>query len=183
MKKTLALLTVIALLLSFALPAAATAAEILRLTNEQRAAHGISAVRSNNPALNAAAQLRAREAASYWSHTRPDGSNWSTVLAQFNFIGYRSASENLAFTSVNNPQNAINIWMNSPEHRANLLDASHDLVGIGVYFCTTARRYFWAQLFVDNGGLLRGAMRGITAAVQWFWLIVLFPLRLLQGLL
>ena len=138
MKKIVSLLIAIALLLSLALPAAASqTAELLRLTNAQRAAHGVSAVRSNN-ALNQAAQLRAREAAQLWSHTRPDGSNWSTVLAQFNITDYRAASENLAFTSVNNPANAINIWMNSPPHRANLLDASHDLVGIGVYFAAAA---------------------------------------------
>jgi len=176
MKKIFTLFIAVALLAALVLPVAASqSAELLRLTNAQRAAHGVSAVRSDNAALNAAAQLRAREAARLWSHTRPDGSNWSTVLTQFNIIGYRSASENLAFTSVNNPQNAINIWMNSSEHRANLLDASHDLVGIGVYFCTTTNRFFWAQLFLDNGGLLRGAMRCITAAVQLFWRVVTFP--------
>ena len=176
MKKIVALLTAIALLLSFALPAAASqTAELLRLTNEQRAAHGAPAVRNDHAALNAAAQLRAREAAQLWSHTRPDGSNWSTVLAQFDITGFRSASENLAFTSVNNPANAINIWMNSPEHRANLLDASHDLVGLGVYFCSANQRYFWAQLFLDNGGFLRDAMRFIATVAQFFWMLVTFP--------
>jgi len=177
MKKLIATLTTLALLFLFALPAAATLhAELIALTNAQRAEHGLSAVQSNNAALNAAAQLRATEAAQLWSHTRPDGTNWSTVLAQFDIIGYSAASENLAFTSVNNPQNAINIWLNSPTHRANMLDASHDLVGIGVYYCATSNRYFWAQLFLNNGGFLRTLMRFFTAAWQFFLRILIFPL-------
>ena len=184
MKKIIAVITAIALLCPlFALTATATpSAELLRLTNAQRAAQGRFPVRGDNASLHAAAQLRAREAAQYWSHTRPDGSNWSTVLAQFNISGHRVASENLAFTSTNNPANAINVWMNSPSHRDNLLASSHRHVGFGMYFCSRLSRYFWAQLFIDNGGFLGAIMRFVDATFNIFWLIITFPVAWLRRL-
>jgi uncharacterized protein YkwD len=114
------------------------------------------AVRGDNAALNAAAQVRAREAAQYWSHTRPDGRHWSTALAEHN-VSFRSGGENLAWASGvsgglagNSPTRVVRIWMNSPGHRDNLL-GPHTHVGIGMYFCSTTGRYFWAQLFINDG--------------------------------
>ena len=177
MRKIAAVITVFALLCPFALlfASASSTAELLRLTNAQRAAHGLSAVRGDHANLNAAAQLRAREAARYWSHNRPDGRSWSTVLSEFNISGYRAASENLAFTSAGTPASAIQVWMNSATHRANLLGASHTHVGLGVYFCADNERYFWAQLFLNDGSAIRAAMQFFTNVWQWFWRIVLFP--------
>ena len=43
-----------------------------------------------------AANTRAREIKSTFSHTRPDGSNFSTILTQAG-ISYRSVGENIAY--------------------------------------------------------------------------------------
>jgi len=150
MKKVLAIVLAAAMLFALALPVAAAqnqASEVLRLTNELRAAQGRGSVRSH-AGLNAAAQTRAREAAARWSHTRPCGREFHTVLAEHN-VRARAASENLAFTGTPaSAQRAVGNWVNSPSHRDNLMNSAHTHMGIGIYFCRTSNRYFWAQLFI-----------------------------------
>lgn len=100
-------------------------------TNQQRADNG-----EDNLALNAqldqAAQAKANDMAArdYWSHDTPDGQTpWSFIIAAG--YSYATAGENLAygFTSA---ADTITGWMNSPEHRANILNTSFIDVGFGV---------------------------------------------------
>lgn len=82
--------------------------------------------------LSSAAQAKAEDMAknNYWAHTSPSGKTpWS-------FIGssgyqYQSAGENLAY-GFSNASGVVNGWMNSAEHRANILSDSYKHVGFGV---------------------------------------------------
>ena len=73
----------------------------------------------------------------YFSHTSADGDTLSDRLDQANFIPSSDrwrAGENLAAGrgAMGSAQEIVDGWMNSREHRINLLDPGFSLVGIGV---------------------------------------------------
>jgi uncharacterized protein YkwD len=103
---------------------------LLQATNTERANQGQKPLKLN-PQLNAAAQAKANDMArrNYWSHVTPDGKQpWSFLDAAG--YSYRKAGENLAYGFATS-QETIAGWMNSPTHKANLLDASFEEVGFG----------------------------------------------------
>lgn len=121
--------------------------EVLKLVNQERAKAGLSALTTNTTLQNAA-NKRAQETATLFSHTRPGpgGRSFSTVLADFN-ISYRAAGENIA-EGQKTPSEVMNGWMNSSGHRANILGSQFGKVGIGVYK-SPAGRYYWTQEFTN----------------------------------
>lgn len=120
------------------------AGQILELVNKERSAVGLSPVTSSNNALNNAAALRAKEQSQLFSHTRPSGQNWTTVLSQYG-VTYRTAGENVAYGQ-KTAKEVMNAWMNSPGHRANILNSNYKELGIGVY--EKNGTYYWSQLFI-----------------------------------
>ena len=61
--------------------------------------------------IQTAAQVRAREIEKSFSHTRPDGSSFSTALTQQG-VTYRGSGENIAWGQ-KTPEQVMNGWMNS----------------------------------------------------------------------
>ena len=120
------------------------ASEVLRLVNVERAKAGLPAL-TTNATLTAAADKRAQETKQSFSHTRPDGRSAFTVLAEYG-ISYRAAGENIAYGQ-KTAQEVVNGWMNSPGHRANILNSSFGKVGIGVFESNGV--IYWTQLFTD----------------------------------
>lgn len=104
---------------------------IVDLTNADRALASAGPL-SVNPVLNSAAQKKAEDMASksYFAHTSPEG---KTPWHWFSLAGYKFsyAGENLAvhFTESQDVQNA---WLNSPGHRANILNKNFTEIGIGI---------------------------------------------------
>jgi uncharacterized protein YkwD len=125
----------------------AEANEVVRLVNIERQKAGLPALSSSNTALNSAAMKRAEEIRiDYRSdHSRPDGRAWSTVFAEFN-ITYRNAGENIA-QGQRTAQEVVNAWMNSPGHRANILNSNFTEIGVGVVRDSNGRAS-WVQLFI-----------------------------------
>ena len=119
--------------------------EVVRLVNKERAAYGLSSVTAGNSALSKAAATRASEQAKSFSHTRPDGSKWTTVLSQYG-VSYKSAGENVAYGQ-DTPSEVMSAWMNSDGHRANILNGSYTEIGVGVYYKNGT--YYWSQLFIS----------------------------------
>ncbi len=108
-----------------------TSTQLLMDTNIQRAKDKESSLQLNN-LLTEAAQGKADDMVTrnYWSHDTPDGRTpWSFISA----TGYQfaSAGENLAF-GFNSSESIMNGWMNSPEHRINVLDDVFTQVGFGI---------------------------------------------------
>jgi len=109
---------------------------LLTDTNQERASNGEVALGLDKQ-LGDAAQAKANDMAArdYWSHDTPDGKTpWTFIIkAGYN---YQAAGENLAygFTSASD---TITGWMNSPEHRANILNASYRDVGFGTVVRTS----------------------------------------------
>ena len=67
----------------------------MRLVNEQRKAYGLNELSWDEKTADAA-QLRAMEIDTKFSHVRPDGSSCFTALQQKN-VSYYSAGENIAY--------------------------------------------------------------------------------------
>ena len=102
---------------------------LLAAINQARADTGLSPL-SLLPALSRAADTRARELGTAFSHTRPNGQAGFTVLTEHQ-ISYATAAENLAagYTDV---AGVLSAWMQSEGHRANILGGySHLLLPRG----------------------------------------------------
>jgi uncharacterized protein YkwD len=104
---------------------------LLQGTNSQRTGSGEAGL-SINSLLSAAAQAKANDMANrdYWSHTTPDGAAPWSFIAQAGY-SYQAAGENLAY-GFNTSSEVIAGWMNSAEHRANILNNNYAEVGFGV---------------------------------------------------
>jgi cell division septation protein DedD len=101
------------------------------LTNQERAQNNVPPL-TENALLDQAAQDKANDMATfgYFAHTSPEG---KTPWYWFGLVGYRyqAAGENLAVNYFESADVAT-AWMNSPEHRANIVKAGYTDIGIGV---------------------------------------------------
>lgn len=124
-------------------------AEVLKIMNAERKKAGLSALKMNNTTLNAAADVRAKEIAKSFSHTRPNGESCYSIIDAGKYkVEYYMAGENIA-AGFTNAKAVMDGWMNSPGHRANILTGEFDTVGIGYYYNESQPyRYYWVQLFV-----------------------------------
>lgn len=122
-------------------------AQVVALMNQERANAGVGGI-SQNASLDAVAQIRAQEIALSFSHTRPNGTSCFTVLDEGG-IAYMTAGENIA-AGYGDPASVMSGWMNSPGHRANILNGSFGQVGIG-YYTDPNSGYgtYWVQIFTN----------------------------------
>lgn len=119
------------------------AREVVRLVNEERAKAGLSLVTLDQK-VEKAAQVRAKEIVTAFSHTRPDGSSFSTALKE-NGVSYKGSGENIAWGQ-KTPAEVMKGWMNSPGHKANILNPNFKSIGVGHYQNGSGVNY-WTQLF------------------------------------
>lgn len=83
--------------------------------------------------LCAIASCRANEISRVWSHTRPDGRHYSTVLSDYGY-GAGSVTELLVYvTGQGDAASIVGKWLESESHRSSLLSGSYRTIGIGVY--------------------------------------------------
>ena len=86
---------------------------------------------SMNSRLCAIASCRGYEISQVWSHTRPDGRSYKTVLSDYGFGG--SAKELLVYVSGSGDgQSVVDKWMESDSHRELLL-GGFSTIGVGIY--------------------------------------------------
>lgn len=89
--------------------------------------------------LCAAADIRAKEVAGSFSHTRPDGRGCFTVLDDAGYK-YYAFGENIA-GGFRSAKSVVGVWMTSPGHRANILNKNFTKLGVG------KSGVYWVQLF------------------------------------
>jgi len=125
------------------------AAEVLRLTNIERAKQGRSELSGENYLLNAAAMLRATELITSYSHTRPDGRSQKTAYEDLGgtYTGYYIGTGENIYMGPDTPQYAVDGWMNSSGHKNNILNSSYTHMGVGVAMDDRGGLY-WVQMFV-----------------------------------
>lgn len=119
---------------------------VIELVNQQRAAHGLGSV-SGYDNLFSAAQDRALETETLFSHTRPNGESCFTIFDKYS-VPYGWAGENIA-AGQRTPEEVVEAWMNSPGHRANILNGHFNHLGVGCHTTNTAYRFYWVQMFTD----------------------------------
>lgn len=88
--------------------------------------------------LAAAADIRAKEIQQIFSHVRPDGSDWWTVNSEVIY------GENLA-RGYQSADSVMEAWMESSEHKDNILYASFHTIGIALY--ESDGQWYWTQEF------------------------------------
>lgn len=110
------------------------------LINKQRARRGLRKLRVNSR-LSEAAQRHTADMVkrNYFAHVSKSGSDIVDRLTRSGYIpGARSwtVGENLAWGSGSRstPRQIVSAWMNSPGHRANILQRRFRDIGIGVVF-------------------------------------------------
>lgn len=119
----------------------------LDLLNADRAAHGLPPLRFNI-ALSRLAENYAQDMIKrdFFSHTSPEGLTPFERMRKHG-IPFNYAGENLAFNaSIRDAQQA---FMDSPSHRANILNKNYTQVGIGVKEGRNGRTYV-VQEFSDG---------------------------------
>jgi uncharacterized protein YkwD len=109
-------------------------AAVLCLLNRERAAHGLPSLVEAAP-LEAAAQAHAEDMGrrDFFAHRNPDGDDPDRRIRRAGFEG-RTTGENLYWgTRIDaTPAQAVDGWMHSPGHRANILRRSFASVGTGI---------------------------------------------------
>jgi uncharacterized protein YkwD len=110
-------------------------AQVAQQVNTVRVRHGLARLRVSGR-LSAAAdvQSEAMGARGFFSHNSADGSPfWKRIRRFYTDRNYRfwSVGENLLWSSPDvDASQAIDIWMKSPEHRANLLNRRWREIGL-----------------------------------------------------
>lgn len=112
------------------------ASQVIQLVNEERAKHGLAPL-TPSAELTRAACVRAGEIVSKFSHTRPDGTAWSTVSSA-------AYGENIA-KGQRDAERVMAAWMSSSGHRANILRESYGSIGVCAY--KVGGTIYWVQLF------------------------------------
>jgi len=104
--------------------------EVFNLINKQRTNNGLSALKVNSE-VQRVAKIKAQDMVnnSYFSHNSPTYGTPFQMLQSFK-VSYKTAGENIAGNSSNT--GAVNAWMNSSGHKANILNNSFNYTGIGV---------------------------------------------------
>ncbi|MBR4152071.1 MAG: LysM peptidoglycan-binding domain-containing protein [Selenomonadaceae bacterium] len=122
---------------------------VLALVNQEREKAGLKPLKMSEE-LRSIANLKARDMAenNYFSHTSPTYGTPFQMLQDFG-VHYRAAGENIA-AGQRTPEEVMNAWINSSGHRANILNANFDTLGVGVYSGGSYGIY-WTQLFTGDG--------------------------------
>ncbi len=120
-------------------------AEVIRLVNQKRIENGLSALKSNWE-LSRVARYKSLDMKNlkYFSHTSPTYGSPFEMIKNFG-IKYKSAGENIA-RGYSSPEAVVKGWMNSPGHRANILNASFTEIGVGY----VAEGNYCTQMFISR---------------------------------
>ncbi|MBR3249519.1 MAG: SH3 domain-containing protein [Clostridia bacterium] len=121
--------------------------EVFNLINNQRTNNGLSALK-NDSELQRVARIKAQDMVNnnYFSHQSPTYGSPFDMMKSFK-ISYNTAGENIAANSSNS--GAVNAWMNSSGHRANILNSSFNYTGVGV---VSSPKYgkMYVQMFIGK---------------------------------
>lgn len=117
--------------------------EVIRLVNEARAEYGLAPL-AEDENLSKVARTKSRDMRDnkYFSHTSPNYGSSFDMMADFG-IKFMTAGENIAY-GYTTPAAVVNGWLNSPGHRANIMNASFTTIGVGY----AKDGNYWTQMFI-----------------------------------
>ena len=119
--------------------------EVVRLVNIERRANGLADL-TYDWQLSRVARYKSQDMRDnrYFSHTSPTYGSPFQMMKSFG-ISYRSAGENIA-RGQGTPEAVVKGWMNSPGHRANILNSSFTHIGVGY----VSDGKYWTQMFIGK---------------------------------
>ena len=122
------------------------AQQVIYQVNEVRKDAGLEALKEASEKLTKAADLRVNELTVHFSHERPDGSYFATILDEVSIHTYYYA-ENIAF-EYRTVEEAMDFWLNSETHRANLLNPKFNEIAVSVIPSQTG--YLWEMICIGE---------------------------------
>ena len=117
--------------------------DVLYDINAFRREHGLAPLRLSS-SLSAAARQHSNEMGSrgYFSHDSANGSSFDRRIARYYPMAgrrYWSVGENLLWSSPDvDAERALDMWINSPEHRKNMLTARWREIGVSAVHVASA---------------------------------------------
>lgn len=121
--------------------------EVFNLINTQRKAAGLAELKIDEELQNVA-RVKAKDMVdnNYFSHNSPTYGTPFNMIKNFG-VTYKAAGENIAGNSSN--QGAVNAWMNSSGHKANILSNNYNYTGIAVVSSPTYGKVY-VQMFIGK---------------------------------
>lgn len=118
--------------------------QVVTLVNQQRAAYGLGAL-TLSAKLSDGARLKSQDMQKnrYFDHNSPTYGSPFDMMRSLG-ITYGSAGENIA-QGYSSAEAVVNAWMNSPGHRANILNAKFTQIGVGY----VSNGGYWTQWFTN----------------------------------
>lgn len=124
--------------------------EVLSLVNQERVRNGLEKLTWGDTCADAA-ETRASELVTLYSHTRPDGTSWDTACDAPDKAARYVEGENLVVgSSAVSPETTVAAWMNSEAHRANILNPDFTKLSVGFHFDPNSQyKTHWSQYFAN----------------------------------
>lgn len=122
--------------------------QVVNLVNGERAKVGISPVKLDTE-LSKVAALKSKDMRDkvYFSHTSPTYGSPFDMMKTYG-ITYKYAGENIA-AGQTSAESVMNSWMNSPGHKANILNKNYTHIGVG-YAKGGTYTHYWTQEFIGK---------------------------------
>lgn len=120
--------------------------EVIRLVNIERQRNGLAPLKQNWE-LSRVARYKSQDMINknYFSHQSPTYGTPFQMMSSFG-IRYSAAGENIA-RGQRTPAEVMKAWMNSPGHRANILSAVYNQIGVGAAKASNST-ITWTQMFI-----------------------------------
>lgn len=131
-----------------------TSENILKAVSAERTLRNLNAL-SPDARLSSAAQYKAGDMISrrYFSHTDPEGNYIWGKIAEAGYTPYLQLGENLAIEFYNT-ESLVSAWMNSPTHRANILNEGFKDQGAGLAFGKPEQGQYYSSIANTFGALV-----------------------------
>lgn len=123
--------------------------EVLSLVNQERIKNGLGTLTWGETCAEAA-QTRAKEIMTSYAHTRPSGESWNTACPLPGGNDHYAGENLMAGNSAVSPETVVAAWMNSEDHRANILNPNFTKLSVGfVYDPNSKYKTYWSQYFAN----------------------------------
>ncbi len=138
---------------------------IVNWTNKNRNQNGVSRNLKSNTKLDKAAQKKVDDMFinQYFEHDSPSGVGVGDLGKEVGYE-YILIGENLALGNFKNDEAIVEAWMNSPGHRANILNTKYTEIGVAVGEGMFEGKKVW--LAVQHFGLPKDSCPGIDPSLK-----------------
>lgn len=133
-------------------------------TNQQRSSQGLPPL-TENQKLNQAALQKVKDMFNlqYFEHVSPSGQGPGDLADDAGYE-YIAVGENLALGNFKDDAALVEAWMNSPGHRANILNSKYTEIGVAVLKGTFDGKSVW--LSVQEFGKPESACPGVDKSLK-----------------